>query len=33
VPKSRDVVFINISGDDALWGIASDNLGNFMGQM
>lgn len=28
-----DVVFINISGDDALWGIASDNLGNFMGQM
>ncbi len=28
-----DVVFINISGDDALWGIASDNLGNIMGQM
>ncbi len=28
-----DVVFINISGDDALWGIAPDNLGNIMGQM
>ncbi|MEP0763783.1 MAG: BMP family ABC transporter substrate-binding protein [Chloroflexota bacterium] len=28
-----DVVFINISGDDALWGIASDNLGNIMGEM
>jgi len=28
-----DVKFINISGDDALWGIAPANLGNFMGQM
>ncbi|MBP8973374.1 MAG: BMP family ABC transporter substrate-binding protein [Anaerolineae bacterium] len=28
-----DVVFINVSGDDALWGIAPDNLGNIMGQM
>ncbi len=28
-----DVTFINVSGDDALWGIATDNLGNFMGQM
>ncbi len=28
-----DVVFINISGDDALWGIAPDNLGNIMGEM
>jgi len=28
-----DVVFINISGDDVLWGIAPDNLGNIMGQM
>ncbi len=28
-----DVAFINISGDDALWGIAPDNLGNIMGQM
>ncbi len=28
-----DVVFINVSGDDALWGIAPKNAGNFMGQM
>lgn len=28
-----DVTFINISGDDALWGNASSNLGNIMGQM
>jgi simple sugar transport system substrate-binding protein len=28
-----DVTFINISGDDALWGLAPTNLGNFMGQM
>lgn len=28
-----DVTFINISGDDALWGIAPDNIGNIMGQM
>ncbi len=28
-----DVTFINISGDDALWGIAPDNVGNIMGQM
>ncbi len=28
-----DVSFINVSGDDALWGIAPDNLGNFMGKM
>jgi len=28
-----DVTFINVSGDDALWGIATDNLGNFMGEM
>jgi simple sugar transport system substrate-binding protein len=28
-----DVVFINVSGDDALWGIAPENAGNFMGQM
>ena len=28
-----DVVFINVSGDDALWGTAPDNLGNIMGQM
>ena len=28
-----DVKFINISGDDALWGIAPDNVGNIMGQM
>jgi simple sugar transport system substrate-binding protein len=28
-----EVAFINISGDDALWGIAPDNLGNIMGQM
>src|SRR5690606_9852811 len=28
-----DVAFINVSGDDALWGIAPDNLGNIMGQM
>lgn len=28
-----DVVFINVSGDDALWGLAPENAGNFMGQM
>ncbi len=28
-----DVAFINISGDDALWGIAPANVGNIMGQM
>lgn len=28
-----DVAFVNVSGDDALWGIAPDNLGNFMGKM
>jgi simple sugar transport system substrate-binding protein len=28
-----DVTFINISGDDALWGNAPDNLGNIMGKM
>ncbi|NLX08809.1 MAG: BMP family ABC transporter substrate-binding protein [Chloroflexi bacterium] len=28
-----DVTFVNVSGDDALWGIAPENLGNFMGQM
>lgn len=28
-----DVAFINVSGDDALWGIAPSNLGNIMGQM
>lgn len=28
-----DVTFINVSGDDALWGTAPDNLGNIMGQM
>lgn len=28
-----DITFINISGDDALWGIAPPNLGNIMGQM
>jgi simple sugar transport system substrate-binding protein len=28
-----DVVFINVSGDDVLWGIAPENAGNFMGQM
>ncbi|MBN2304224.1 MAG: BMP family ABC transporter substrate-binding protein [Anaerolineae bacterium] len=28
-----DVTFINASGDDALWGIAPENLGNIMGQM
>ena len=28
-----DVTFINVSGDDALWGIAPANAGNFMGQM
>jgi simple sugar transport system substrate-binding protein len=28
-----DITFINISGDDALWGVAPDNLGNIMGQM
>jgi len=28
-----DVTFVNVSGDDALWGIAPENLGNIMGQM
>jgi simple sugar transport system substrate-binding protein len=28
-----DITFINASGDDALWGIAPSNAGNFMGQM
>jgi simple sugar transport system substrate-binding protein len=28
-----DITFINVSGDDALWGIAPKNAGNFMGQM
>ena len=28
-----DVTFVNISGDDALWGIAPPNVGNIMGQM
>src|SRR5690606_9511649 len=28
-----DVSFINVSGDDAWWGIGPDNLGNIMGQM
>jgi len=28
-----DVKFINVSGDDALWGTAPDNLGNIMGEM
>ncbi|MBN1964270.1 MAG: BMP family ABC transporter substrate-binding protein [Anaerolineae bacterium] len=28
-----DIVFINVSGDDALWGIAPPNTGNFMGEM
>jgi simple sugar transport system substrate-binding protein len=28
-----DITFINISGDDALWGLAPANAGNFMGQM
>jgi simple sugar transport system substrate-binding protein len=28
-----DIAFINASGDDALWGIAPSNAGNFMGQM
>lgn len=28
-----DVAFVNVSGDDALWGIAPENVGNFMGQM
>ena len=28
-----DVTFIHVSGDDALWGIAPANAGNFMGQM
>ena len=28
-----DVAFVNISGDDALWGIAPPNVGNIMGQM
>ena len=28
-----DVAFINISGDDALWGMAPPNVGNIMGQM
>ncbi len=31
--KYPDVVFINISGDDALTGEAPSNLGNIMGQM
>jgi simple sugar transport system substrate-binding protein len=31
--KYPDVVFINISGDDALTGEAPSNLGNLMGQM
>jgi simple sugar transport system substrate-binding protein len=31
--KYPDVVFINASGDDALWGTAPKNEGNFMGQM
>lgn len=31
--KYPDVVFINISGDDALTGEAPDNLGNIMGRM
>ena len=31
--KYPDVVFINISGDDALTGEAPANLGNVMGQM
>ena len=28
-----DVTFVNISGDDALWGIAPPNVGNIMGKM
>jgi len=32
-PLYPDVAFINVSGDDALWGIAPPNLGNFMGEM
>jgi simple sugar transport system substrate-binding protein len=28
-----DITFINVSGDDVLWGIAPANAGNFMGQM
>ena len=28
-----DIVFINASGDDALWGIGGDNVGNIMGEM
>jgi simple sugar transport system substrate-binding protein len=28
-----DVVFVNVSGDDAFWGIAPENVGNIMGQM
>jgi simple sugar transport system substrate-binding protein len=28
-----DVKFVNVSGDDALWGIAPANAANFMGQM
>jgi simple sugar transport system substrate-binding protein len=31
--KYPDVVFINVSGDDALTGEAPPNLGNFMGRM
>lgn len=31
--KYPEIVFINISGDDALTGEASSNLGNIMGQM
>jgi simple sugar transport system substrate-binding protein len=28
-----DTIFINISGDDTLWGLTPENAGNFMGQM
>jgi simple sugar transport system substrate-binding protein len=28
-----DVKFVNVSGDDALWGTAPENASNFMGQM
>jgi simple sugar transport system substrate-binding protein len=31
--KYPDIVFINVSGDDALTGQAPSNLGNFMGRM
>lgn len=31
--KFPEVTFINVSGDDALWGLAPENAGNFMGQM